>query len=399
MIRSIFLLFLLVTGTLHSDETAVYLTWQQHPESTMTIQWISPNSLNDDTLYFSASEKNSWFSAMGYHFPMPEKYPYFIHRIELVNLEPDTVYSFYIPSIEASYKFRTAPDHLTKPLSFVVGGDVYHDNIKYVAEMNQQAALANPLFALVGGDIAYSCHKAAWLHRWGIIREKMDRWMLWLQTWQNTMITPEGCLIPIVPAIGNHDVMGGYNQPSERAQFFYALFPMKGFRANYTLDFGSYLSLIVLDSDHTQSIEGAQTNWLNHVLQQRQYVQHKFALYHVGAYPSVRNFEGSVNKKVRQYWVPLFEKYGLNAAFENHDHAYKRTHLLLNGKTDSRGVLYIGDGGWGVKHPRTPYTPEKAEYLAKSAPERTVTSVRITPKGREYKAIDSLGKIIDRYSH
>jgi hypothetical protein len=399
MMRFTLFILLFITSRVHSADTVVYLTWQQHPESTMTIQWITPDSQQDDTLYFSDTEKNNWFSAMGYHFPMPEKYPYFIHRIELVNLEPDTVYSFYIPSIEASYKFKTAPEHLSKPLNFIVGGDIYHDNIKYVAEMNRQAALTNPLFALVGGDIAYSCHKAAWLHRWGIIREKMDRWMLWLQTWQNTMITPEGCLIPIIPAIGNHDVMGGFNQPPERAQFYYALFPSNRSRANYTLDFGNYLSLFVLDSDHTQSIEGAQTNWLNIVLQQRQNVPHKFALYHVGAYPSVRKFEGSVNKKVRQYWVPLFEKYGLTAAFENHDHAYKRTHLLRNGKKDPKGVLYIGDGGWGVKNPRDPYKPEKAEYLAKSAPERTVTSVTLYDNKISYNVINSQGNIIDEYNH
>jgi hypothetical protein len=32
-------------------------------------------------------------------------------------------------------------------------------------------------------------------------------------------------LIPLIAAIGNHEVDGGYQKPRDRAPFFYALFP------------------------------------------------------------------------------------------------------------------------------------------------------------------------------
>lgn len=44
--------------------------------------------------------------------------------------------------------------------------------------------------------------------------------------------------------------------------------------------------------------------------------------------------------------APLFEEYELTAAFENHDHTYKRTHRIRDGWWIPRGVLYLGDGAW-----------------------------------------------------
>ena len=107
-----------------------------------------------------------------------------------------------------------------------------------------------------------------------------------------------------------------------------------------------------MDSGHTHPINGAQTEWLAGVLEARQLVPHKFALYHVPAYPSSRPFNYGISKQIRKNWVPLFDKYKLTAAFENHDHDYKRTHPLLEGKTAPKGVIYLGDGAWGVETPR-----------------------------------------------
>ena len=42
--------------------------------------------------------------------------------------------------------------------------------------------------------------------------------------------------------------------------------------------------------------------------------------------------------------MPLFDNYHLTAAFEHHDHAFKRTHLLRANQTDPGGTLYLGDG-------------------------------------------------------
>jgi hypothetical protein len=386
----------------------------------MTIQWITPNTITSDRIEYqpdqpdqlshpnqpnqpSGHSEDQWQTFTGAHTILPEGYPLFLHRAELTNLQPDTKYTFRLAPGGTLYKFCTMPANLRSPVRFVAGGDVYHDTIADVQRMHVQAAAANPAFALVGGDIAYSARRYAFLYKLGLTKEKIERWMDFLVAWQKWMIRPDGCLIPIIPAIGNHETMGGYKQTPAEAPFFYAFFPMPGYQGYNVLDFGSYLSIILLDSQHTHPIEGAQTHWLFHTLEKRQHIPHKFALYHVGAFPSVRSINGDIDKRIRRSWVPIFERFGLNAAFENHEHAYKRTHPLRNGMIDPTGVVYMGDGAWGIARPRTPKTPEKRRYLAKSAAVQNVLIVTISEQERHFRAIGTSGETIDeltqRVSH
>lgn len=393
------LLFTSVHATALYDPPAVYLTWQRSPESTMTIQWITPQDRTSDLVeYRPNTSSQEWLSATGTHTPAPEGYPYFIHRAELTNLLTETIYDFRLGSDGVLFKFRTMPAALKHPLRFVVGGDAYHDTLPDLQKMNLQAAKTDPAFALLGGDLAYTSSNYAFLFNLGFVKEKITRWMEFLIAWKKQMVRSDGCLIPIIPAIGNHEVMGRFGQTPSQAPFFYALFPTPNLQAYRVLDFGSYLTLVFLDSGHTHPIEGKQTDWLFQTLEQRQHFPNKFALYHVGAYPSVRPFNGTVHQQIRNSWVPIFERFGLHTAFENHDHAYKRTHPLRNGKIDPTGVLYMGDGAWGIAVPRIPATPAKRRYLAKTASLQHVLLVTLNEKERHYRAIDVSGNTIDEYT-
>lgn len=172
---------------------------------------------------------------------------------------------------------------------------------------------------------------------------------------------------------------------------------MPGPQGYQVLDFGNYLSLIILDSGHTHPIPGAQTQWLYQTLKEREHIPHKFALYHVPAYPARRNYKGKISPVIRQQWVPIFEQFGLTAAFEHHDHVYKRSQLIRKGKVDSEGVLYLGDGGWGIRKCKSPKSPKKTWYLAKTAAAQHVIVVTIEPDHRHYAAIDRNGNFIDQY--
>ena len=57
------------------------------------------------------------------------------------------------------------------------------------------AAATDPAFALIGGDLAYA-------NGWGPCYLK---WDAWLQQWEDNMRTPDGRLIPLLTAIGNHE--------------------------------------------------------------------------------------------------------------------------------------------------------------------------------------------------
>lgn len=385
----LFLAFFFNNLLVAEEPIAVYLTWQRDPLTTMTIQWIT--SLNDarDTLHYwpEAKEADKIVVQEGVHSRMPAFYPYLIHRTELIHLEPGTSYCFKLNDEEKVYKFKTMPAQLTQPINFVAGGDMYHDEIEYVSTMNQQAAATNPDFVLIGGDIAYAED-----HN----KSRQKRWVEWLVVWSKTMVAQDGRLIPMIPTIGNHDVDKGFNQNPSKAAFYYALFNLPGYRA---LDFGNYLSVLALDSGHTHPIEGAQTRWLEHTLSERPQVKHKLAFYHVPAYPSVRDYNNKNSRAIRRHWTTLFEKLGVHFAFEHHDHAFKRTFPLKNREVDASGVVYFGDGAWGVKSPRSPRNPKNTWYLARTAKKRHFIHVKLFADKREFKAIDDKGIPFDFSTH
>lgn len=389
------------------DPVAVYLTWQRSPESTMTINWITPFDRQNDLVEYRLAENENapWQQATGSHTTLPNKAPYFLHRIELTGLQPETTYQFRTGSDATIYKFQTMPATLDHPVRFAVGGDMYHDTLEILHETNRQAAKTAPSFVLVGGDIAYASDKIfdyipRWFHGFmdKVVGQKFDRWLEWLVAWKQDMVKPDGCLIPMIPAIGNHDTIGRYAQTPEQAPFFYALFPMPGLPGYNVLDFGSYMSFFLLDTNHTNPVGGKQAQWLAEAMKQRENIPRKFALYHVPAYPSVHKFSQELGVEIRKFWVPTFDTYHLTAAFENHEHAYKRTHPLRGNAIDVDGVMYIGDGGWGVDKPRTPRYLQEKWYLAKTASARHFLVVDVDQDKQTVHAINSDGIVIDSFS-
>lgn len=384
------------------DPIAVYLTWQRSPESTMTIRWITPPDRQQNKVEYHAEGDNEWVVREGEHSPMPTEAPYLIHSIELTNLLPATNYYFRTGNDAVIYKFQTMPKELTNPINFAVGGDMLHDGIDILHQTNRQAAKTGPLFVLVGGDIAYAADKKVgvlprWTHPWIdlMVGQKPDRWLEWLIAWKEDMVTPDGRLIPMLPVLGNHDTSGRFDQTPNQAPFFYALFAMPGPQGYNVLDFGNYMSILLLDSGHTHPIGGQQTAWLRSALAQRQQVPHTFAIYHVPAFPSVRKINDEYCCQVRKNWTPVFEQFHLTAAFENHDHCYKRTFPIKNGQIDRTGVIYLGDGAWGVERPRRPRRLLQKWYLAHVAPERNFISVTLKGDQRHVTARNSEGNIID----
>lgn len=383
-------LFLSSSGWASLAQETVYLTWQQSPSTTMTIQWISLTQEKQSVVNYRPVKGNSeWLKATGEAFPFPHAPKYLIHRIELKNLQPNTEYLFTVCPYQEEYRFLTAPSYLEKEICFVVGGDMYHDGLPILAKTCQKAAQTAPLFALVGGDIAYAVKS----RHLGF--QLIDRWIDWIKVWHTCMVTPQGFLIPTVAAIGNHDLVGHYDQTPAQAAIFSALFPMPGKRIYNVLDFNSYLSIFILDSGHANPIAGQQANWIQSTLQERQKVTHRFALYHVPAYPSVRSFQNEQSVAIRQFWVPLFEQGGIQAAFEHHDHAYKRTHPLLKGRIHPEGIIYLGDGGWGIEKLRT--LKGERSYLAKFVSARHFIAVTLTPSQQHFKCINDQGLVLDEY--
>jgi hypothetical protein len=379
--------------------STLFLTWQRDPTTTMTIQWVGTVGETADTKVYYRPLMSPAAAAVGLlpigvatpwktQAPALKPYPmtdFKVFRNELTGLMPGTDYEFRIGKRSPTYRFRTMPAKATNALQFISGGDC-GVNVHAVAN-NIQAARQDPMFAVVGGDLGYDNGKSVEIS------------LAFLQNYSRHMVGRGGRLIPMITCIGNHEVDGGYNKTREKAPFFYALFdglfPETGFN---TLDFGDYLSLVLLDTGHTTKIGGEQTDWLEKTLAARKDHPNVMVVNHVPAYPSYRNPEG-VNGKLgtgeenRKHWVPLFEKYRVPVVLEHHDHTFKRTKPLLGGLEDANGVLYLGDGSWGRL--RSPKSPDKLKYLEVSSGEYHLSLHRIQGKERFHLALDENGCVMD----
>ncbi len=371
-----FLLFL-VPALLSAEITALYLSWYGDPTSTMTIQWHTPEEEFGDTLFLQTDE--DWQPISGEHTLLEGTR---IHKVALSSLTPDTEYFFRIGDDPNTYHFRTAPDNLERPLRFLIGGDIYA-NTKLFRRMSKTVLENDPQFIVFGGDIAYAIS----VHPFR--SSALRRWLAFLKDWKETMILADGKVIPFLIVPGNHDIS------SDNYDIFFSLFAFPNKQLYRAVDFGNYLSLILLDTGHFQPIEGRQTLWLDKALSARTQFPYRFAVYHEAAYPSFYPYQGLIPKKIRNNWVPLFEKHHILAAFENHNHAFKRTYPLKANQIDLKGgIVYIGDGSWGAPPRRT----HDLWYLDKRARKNSVTLVELTQNQATIKTVDLLNNLLDETS-
>jgi acid phosphatase type 7 len=368
-----FLIFIPLTS-LFADISALYLSWYSDPTSTMTIQWHTPLEEFGDTILLQTLD--DWTPIKGEHTQLEQT---LIHKVSLDNLDPGTEYAFQIGNDSKIYRFRTAPNTLDEPLRFVIGGDIYA-NTKLFRRMAKTVMENAPHFAVLGGDIAYALN----IHPFR--SSPLRRWLAFLKDWKENMITSDGMIVPFLIVSGNHDIA------SDNYDVFFKLFAFPKRQLYRTVDFGAYLSLLLLDTGHFQPIEGRQTLWLNKALSTRTSIPYRFAVYHEAAYPSFYPYHGHIPKKIRANWTPLFEKYNLLAAFENHNHAFKRTYPIKANQVDPSGVIYIGDGSWGAPPRKT----NDLWYLAKRNRKNSAVLVELTSQEAVIWAVDLLNNSLDQ---
>jgi hypothetical protein len=368
---------------------AVYLTWQRDPTTTMTVNWYNHASTQNQVRYrlLGAGTWNTATSSTQL-FPYTERH---IHTAEITGLAAGTEYEFQVDGYSETFKFRTMPATLSRPVKFGVGGDVGTGAI--ADAMTAAVSAKDPDFLVIGGDHSYD----------DALAENFWMWERYMESWFRHARAPGGRIIPLVVGIGNHEVRYGYgaNHPDfdnsaawrdRYASYYYRTFAFPGAAQPYgVLDFGNYLSLIITDTEHSSPVisgTDAQTQWLAGVLDARRAVPHLLPVHHVPAYTSYRSFNEAISQRLRQHWVPLYESRGVQLVFEHHDHTFKRTKLLLGGVEHANGIRYVGDGLWGIDS-RPPDTSRS--YLDAANEKHHVHLVTITTSNRTVEAVDTNG--------
>ena len=384
---------------------SVHLTWQGDTSTTMTVNLVVEADGSDQRLPGAASvewrpsgTEGQASSVAGTAVEMEGVPGVRVFHFELRDLEPGASYDFTTTAegrpLGNVRSFRTVPRD--GPVRLAAGGDVGTEplSLALLAEASRQS----PHMLVIGGDLAYA---NGLVSRW-------PRWRTWLEYVTEALITPEGHTVPMVLAIGNHEVNVGrdggvpVSAPAEqKAPFFFGLFAQNQAPGNsadaggatyFRRGLGAAGALYVLDTGHLVA-HADQAAWLEAHLAADADLPNRVALYHVPLYPAHRSYEASA--RAREAWEGVFDRGGLTVALENHDHVLKRSHPIRLGEVvgPDEGVLYLGDGTMGVDA-RT-VDAEERWYIARSASEPHFWMAELSGEGAIFRAFDEDGRLLD----
>lgn len=195
----------------------------------------------------------------------------------------------------------------------------------------------------------------------------------------------------LVPAIGNHEDQGGH------PTLYLRLLPLphngpaalEPGRA-YTFAYGQAL-FVVLDSN--AAVE-AQADWLDRRLRESP-TTWRFAMYHHPAYPSR---PGRSYPEVNRHWVPLFDRHGVDIAFQGHDHAYLRTHPMRAGAPvvgAESGTVYLISVSGTKMYPQGEHAYTAAGFTG--VPTYQVITIDRENGILRYRAVDREGTVRDAF--
>ena len=298
---------------LNLEPRQIVLTWQGDPQTTMTVTWRTDQAGSESRIYYS-TEANKPLA--DYNSQLAETFTFeetaaWLHTTELTNLTPGTTYYVVVETdgVQAEqFNFRTAPSQ-SEDLLFVIGADAQHlrTQMPVIREVFKKAAAEEPHAFIYSGDFVNA--------------ELSDyEWDLFFDLWHEIMITPEGRRIPIIPTIGNHEVVAGFNGSKELAVFYYNRFKLPEPETYHVVQYGPDFTIISLDSNHTSTIE-EQVPWLEATLEAHKDSPWTLVHYHAGSWWGT----DILDAKIRSYLVPLYEKYGVDVVHSGHSHSYHRT--------------------------------------------------------------------------
>jgi hypothetical protein len=139
---------------------------------------------------------------------------------DIIGLTPNTTYNYFsavtIDNANVTgtlLKFRTGPSNTSDDsFSFIDGGDIMASESGIA--LLKHAATLEPLFFIIGGDIAYENGDANCYRRWD----------MFFDDWNKYLVTPTGYSVPILTCIGNHEA-SGFGVPRFYDSYYIRLFP------------------------------------------------------------------------------------------------------------------------------------------------------------------------------
>lgn len=319
------------------------------------------------------------------------------HAITLTELRAGTTYYYQVLSnnrlLTQTTTFHTANGRDEQRLTFAALGDSGSGLPPQLAVAAQVQA-ASPNFVIHTGDIVYERGQA--------------------EGWEPQFFVPYKGMLGTVcffTTPGNHDLMTERGTPYFEALHLPRNNPA-GTEAYYSFDYGQ-AHFIALNANQTtqdltsgvqRQVDQAMAAWLEADLQRvarDPEVVWKIVFFHQPPYTSGPHGQepNSVGQLMRQQFVPVFERYGVDLVLTGHDHDYERSCPLRAGAcvaAGQPGIVYIVTGGGGKSlYSKTcgPDCPWSRAFAA------TYHFTKISIEGRRLsgQAIDERGRVIDSF--
>lgn len=312
----------------------IILNLTDKPYNSIAVTWQSKQKYNHPLVQYAVSTKwtefknkiNSVNASIDSLF-LDGKMIYYFSAL-LNDLSENTIYVYRVgsDSIWSEWnQFRTASKE-NKPFRFVYLGDPQNDLREDVSRVFREAFRKAP-------DAAF------WLFAGDLTDEPKDS--LWSEWFEASGFIHK--MIPSIMAVGNHDLTIEMVDGKRKRINDYILWkkmftlPENGLdnmkESVYYVDYQG-VRFIVLNTNYNLE---EQAVWLEKILSSNKN-KWTIVIYH---HPFYSTGEGRDNKKIRDAFMPIFDKYGVDLVLQGHDHTYARTHKIKAGNIDSKGTVYI----------------------------------------------------------
>lgn len=357
----------------------IILTWAGNPATTQAVTWRSRVDDKKSVAEVAAAKASPDFVKSARQISAAtsslkintENVSY--HSVNFTALDPNTLYAYRVGNGDIWsewFQFRTAGNK-AEPFSFLYFGDAQNHILSLWSRTIRAAIKEAPKarFMIHAGDMVDS--------------PNYDRdWNEWFNAGGWIFAT-----IPSMPAVGNHEYRELKKKRRTLSEFWSPQFtlPENGIsgleETVYYLDFQG-ARFVVLNSN--KKIE-QQASWLEKVLKHNPNLW-TVVVFHHPVYSSIR---GRDNKRVRDHWEPLFEKFKVDLVLQGHDHVYSRG----RGPGKADGPVYITS----VSGPKM-YNLARADWMDRAGGNvQLFQVVSISSEVLNYKSITVTGEIYDAF--
>lgn len=312
----------------------IILNLTDKPYNSTAVTWQSKQKYNHPQVQYAVSTRwtefknkiNSVNASIDSLF-IDGKMIYYFSAV-LNDLSENTTYIYRVGSDSLWCEwnqFRTASKE-NKPFRFVYFGDPQNDLREDVSRVFREAFRK-------ASDAAF------WLFVGDLTDEPKDS--LWSEWFEASGFIHK--MIPSIMAVGNHDLTIEMVDGKRKRINDYILWkkmftlPENGIdnmkESVYYVDYQG-VRFIVLNTNYNLE---EQTVWLEKILSSNKN-KWTIVIYH---HPIYSTGEGRDNKKIRDAFMPIFDKYEVDLVLQGHDHTYARTHKIKAGNIDSKGTVYI----------------------------------------------------------